>query len=51
MIQITLPDGSRRSFEQPLTVPEVSASIVLGLAKAALAGKVDCRLLATNPRI
>jgi threonyl-tRNA synthetase len=42
MIQITLPDGSIRSFEQPsITVADVAASIGAGLAKAALGGKVD----------
>src|SRR5476651_812039 len=40
MINITLPDGSKRPFEQPVTVQEVAASIGAGLAKAALAGKV-----------
>jgi threonyl-tRNA synthetase len=40
MIQITLPDGSRREFPGPVTVAEVAASIGAGLAKAALAGKV-----------
>ena len=51
MIQITLPDGSRRGFEQPVTVAEVAASIGPGLAKAALAGKVDGRLVDTSHRI
>ncbi|MDP1652269.1 MAG: threonine--tRNA ligase [Rhodocyclaceae bacterium] len=37
---ITLPDGSRREYPQPLTVAEVAASIGAGLAKAALAGKL-----------
>ena len=41
MIQITLPDGSQREFPGPVTVAEVAASIGTGLAKAALAGKVD----------
>ena len=41
MIHITLPDGSRREFPAALTVGEVAASIGPGLAKAALAGKVD----------
>jgi threonyl-tRNA synthetase len=42
MIQITLPDGSVRSFDQPsVTVAEVAASIGTGLAKAALGGKVN----------
>jgi threonyl-tRNA synthetase len=45
MIQITLPDGSRREFPEPVTVAEVAASIGAGLAKAALAGKVDGRLV------
>ena len=40
MVQITLPDGSQRSFEQPPTVFDVAASIGAGLAKAALGGKV-----------
>ncbi len=51
MIQITLPDGSRRGFEQPVTVAEVAASIGPGLAKAALAGKVDGRLVDASHRI
>ena len=42
MIQITLPDGSQRNFEQSsVTVAEVAASIGSGLAKAAIGGKVD----------
>ncbi len=41
MPQITLPDGSVRSFENPVTVYDVAADIGLGLAKAAIAGKVD----------
>jgi threonyl-tRNA synthetase len=40
MIAITLPDGSRREFDGPVTVAEVAASIGPGLAKAALAGRV-----------
>ena len=42
---VTLPDGSRREFPQPVTVHEVAANIGPGLAKAALAGKVDGRLV------
>jgi len=42
---ITLPDGSQRSFEQPVTVADVAASIGAGLARAALAGKVDGQLV------
>jgi threonyl-tRNA synthetase len=51
MIAITLPDGSRREFDHPVTVAEVAASIGAGLAKAALAGKVDGRLVDTSFRI
>ena len=40
MINITLPDGSKREFTGPVTVAEVAASIGTGLAKAALGGKV-----------
>ncbi|WP_295401310.1 threonine--tRNA ligase [uncultured Thiocystis sp.] len=45
---ITLPDGSQRPFEQPVTVREVAASIGPGLAKAALAGRVDGALVDTS---
>ncbi|MFN4149053.1 MAG: TGS domain-containing protein, partial [Rhodocyclaceae bacterium] len=48
---ITLPDGSQRSFPEPLTVAEVAASVGAGLAKAALAGKVDGKLVDTSYRI
>src|SRR3954468_15300967 len=51
MVNITLPDGSQRPFEHPVTVAEVAASIGAGLAKAALAGKVDGRLVDTSFRI
>ena len=51
MIAITLPDGSRREFESAPTVGEVAASIGAGLAKAALAGKVDGQLVDTSYRI
>jgi threonyl-tRNA synthetase len=51
MITITLPDGSQRPFEQPVSVADVAASIGPGLAKAALAGKVDGRLVDTSFRI
>ncbi len=51
MLTITLPDGSRREFPQAVTVAEVAASIGAGLAKAALAGKVDGRLVDTSFRI
>jgi threonyl-tRNA synthetase len=45
MVNITLPDGSQRQFPGPVTVAEVAASIGAGLAKAALGGKVDDRLV------
>jgi threonyl-tRNA synthetase len=45
---ITLPDGSQRSFEQPVTVAGLAASIGAGLAKAALAGRVDGKLVDTS---
>ncbi|MFW9606530.1 MAG: threonine--tRNA ligase [Pseudomonas sp.] len=45
---ITLPDGSQRSFEQPVSVAEVAQSIGAGLAKAALAGKVDGQMVDTS---
>jgi threonyl-tRNA synthetase len=45
---ITLPDGSQRSFEQPLTVADLAAGIGPGLAKAALAGRVDGKLVDTS---
>ncbi|WP_207814930.1 threonine--tRNA ligase [Pseudomonas sp. 50_B] len=45
MIRITLPDGACREYDQPLSVFEVAASIGSGLAKAAVAGRVDGRLV------
>ena len=48
MLVITLPDGSHREFPQPVTVAEVAQSIGAGLARAALAGKVDGRLVDTS---
>ena len=48
MIQITLPDGSQREFPGPVTVAEVAALIGVGLAKAALAGKVDGKVVDTS---
>ncbi|MEZ5455507.1 MAG: threonine--tRNA ligase [Lysobacteraceae bacterium] len=51
MPQITLPDGSVRGFDAALSVAEVAASIGAGLAKAALAGKVDGKLVDLSHRI
>ena len=48
MIQITLPDGSQRDYPGPVTVAEVAASIGAGLAKAALAGKVNGTVVDTS---
>ena len=48
MPDIRLPDGSIRSFEKVVTVAEVAAGIGAGLARAALAGKVDGRLVDTS---
>ena len=48
MVQITLPDGSLREFPGPVTVAEGAASIGAGLAKAALAGKVDGKVVDTS---
>lgn len=51
MINIQLPDGSVRSYDNPVTVAEVAASIGAGLAKAALAGRVGGRLVDLTYRI
>jgi threonyl-tRNA synthetase len=45
---ITLPDGSQRTFDQPVTVSQIAANIGAGLAKAALAGKVNGQLVDTS---
>jgi threonyl-tRNA synthetase len=45
---ITLPDGSQRHFDHPVTVDEVAGSIGPGLRKAALAGRVNGRLVDTS---
>jgi threonyl-tRNA synthetase len=48
MIQITLPDSSVREFDSPVTVAQVALSIGAGLAKGALAGKVDGQVVDTS---
>jgi threonyl-tRNA synthetase len=48
MIQVTLPDGSQREFPGPVTVADIAASIGPGLAKAAIAGKVDGKVVDTS---
>lgn len=45
---VTLPDGSQRSFDHPVSVQDIAAAIGPGLAKAALAGKVDGKLVDTS---
>jgi threonyl-tRNA synthetase len=45
---ITLPDGSQKTFDQPVTVDAVAASIGAGLRKAALAGRVDGKVVDTS---
>jgi threonyl-tRNA synthetase len=50
-ITVTLPDGAQRVYPSPLTIADVAADIGPGLAKAALAGKVDGRLVDTSHRI
>ena len=45
---ITLPDGSQRSFDEPVSVAQIAADIGPGLAKAAIAGRVDGALVDTS---
>src|SRR6266581_419512 len=51
MVDITLPDGSVRTYDKPVTVGEIAASIGPGLAKAALGGRVDGKLVDVSHRI
>src|ERR687883_1303883 len=51
MPNIRLPDGSTKSFPGPVTVAEIAASIGAGLARAALAGKVDGKLVDTGYKL
>jgi threonyl-tRNA synthetase len=48
MLSVRLPDGSARQFDGPVTVAQVASSIGAGLAKAALAGKVDGKVVDTS---
>ena len=48
MPKITLPDGSQRDYDKPVTVAEIAESIGAGLARAALAGRVDGELVDTS---
>jgi threonyl-tRNA synthetase len=51
VINIRLPDGSTKSFPGPVSVAEIAAAIGAGLARAALAGKVDGKLVDTSHRV
>ncbi|HSQ04331.1 MAG TPA: TGS domain-containing protein, partial [Burkholderiales bacterium] len=51
MVNVKLPDGSVRSFERPVTVAELAGAIGPGLAKAALAGRVDGKVVDLSHRI
>ncbi|WP_239324511.1 threonine--tRNA ligase [Snodgrassella gandavensis] len=51
MLNITLPDGSVRQFEAPLSIAEIAASIGAGLAKAAIAGKINGKLVDTCDQV
>ena len=48
MPNVTLPDGTVKSYDQSLTVADVASSIGSGLAKAAIAGEVDGQLVDTS---
>ncbi len=48
MPQITLPDGSVRCFDHPLTIADIAADIGAGLARAAIAGRVDGEIVDTH---
>src|SRR5262245_45762231 len=48
MPDIRLPDGATKHFDAPVTVAQIAAAIGPGLAKAALAGKVDGKLVDTS---
>src|SRR5688500_13937923 len=51
VITLRLPDGSSKSFPGPVTVAEIASAIGAGLARAALAGKVDGKLVDTSYRV
>lgn len=48
MISVTLPDGSQRQFDKPVTIFDIANDIGAGLARAALAGKVNGKLVDTS---
>ena len=45
MIAVWLPDGSERIFDQPISIIDVAAAIGAGLARAAIAGKINGKLV------
>ena len=51
MPQVTLPDGSTRQYDHPVSVLDIANDIGPGLAKAAIAGKVNGQLVDTSYRI
>ena len=51
MVQITLPDNSKKTYKNPLTVEDLAADIGPGLAKAAVVGKIDGVLVDCSQRI
>ncbi|MBE5692369.1 MAG: threonine--tRNA ligase [Sutterella sp.] len=51
MVVVTLPDGSKREYADAVTVGEIAASIGAGLTKAALAGKVDGKLVDLSHKV
>src|SRR5690625_3850966 len=51
MVQVTLPDGSKREFPGPVTIDEVAQSIGAGLARAAVAGRVKPKGTEQSPRL
>src|SRR5687768_3456444 len=51
MPNIRLPDGSSKSFPNPVTVAEIAQAIGAGLARAALAGKVNGKIVDTGYRV
>ncbi|MGZ0018662.1 threonine--tRNA ligase [Nitrosomonas sp. wSCUT-2] len=51
MTVVRLPDGSERTYEEPVTIMDVATSIGTGLARAAIAAKVDGKLVDVSSRI
>ena len=51
MPQITLPDNSKRSYDQPISIDEVARDIGSGLAKATVAGKINGKLVDASETI